>query len=71
MAAVNRLGNMRLKLITATCALALGLFTTAEAVEISQDGANAGRDNLTKVLSKELAKSGLITVSPRSWSTTR
>jgi hypothetical protein len=67
MAAVKRLGNMRnmrLKLITATCLLALGLFTTAGAVEISQDGANAVRDNLTKLLSKELAKSGLVTVNP-------
>ncbi|RUM21376.1 hypothetical protein EFQ99_26565 [Rhizobium vallis] len=55
---------MRFKLITATCLLALGLFTTAEAVEISQDGANAVRDNLTKLLSKEHAKSGLVTVNP-------
>ncbi|MBB3136769.1 hypothetical protein FHS26_004526 [Rhizobium pisi] len=55
---------MRFKLITATCLLALGLFTTADAVEINQDGANAVRDNLAKLLSKELAKSGLVTVNP-------
>ena len=55
---------MRLKLVTATSLLALGLFTTAQGVEINQDGANAVRDNLTKFLPEELAKSGLITVNP-------
>ncbi|MBX4969314.1 hypothetical protein [Rhizobium binae] len=55
---------MRLKLVTATSLLALCLFTTAEGAEINQDGANAVKETLTKLLPEELAKSGLITVNP-------
>lgn len=55
---------MRLKLVTATSLLALCLFTTAESAEINQDGANAVKETLTKLLPEELAKSGLITVNP-------
>lgn len=55
---------MRLKLVTATSLLALCLVTTAQSVEINQDGANAVKDTLTKLLPKELAKSGLVTVNP-------
>ncbi|AIC28365.1 hypothetical protein IE4771_CH03281 [Rhizobium etli bv. mimosae str. IE4771] len=55
---------MRLKLVTATSLLALCVFTTAEAVEINQDGANTVRDTLTKLLPDDLAKSGFITVNP-------
>ncbi|MBX4894316.1 hypothetical protein [Rhizobium bangladeshense] len=55
---------MRLKFVTATSLLALCLFTTAEAVEINQDGANAVRDTLTKLLPDDLAKSGFIAVNP-------
>ncbi|ANL28973.1 hypothetical protein AMC90_CH03187 [Rhizobium phaseoli] len=55
---------MRLKLVTATSLLALCLFTTAEAVEINQDGANAVRDALTKLLPDDLAKTDFITVNP-------
>ena len=55
---------MRLKLVTATSLLALCLFTTAQGVEINQDGANAVKDTLTKLLPEDLAKSGLVTVNP-------
>ncbi|MBB3914036.1 hypothetical protein [Rhizobium fabae] len=55
---------MRLKLVTATSLLALCLVTTAQSVEINQDGANAVKDTLTKLLPEDLAKSGLITVNP-------
>ncbi|MBY2921531.1 MULTISPECIES: hypothetical protein [Rhizobium] len=55
---------MRLKLVTATSLLALCLVTTAQGVEINQDGANAVKDTLTKLLPEDLAKSGLITVNP-------
>ncbi|OWV76725.1 hypothetical protein ATY76_01860 [Rhizobium sp. R339] len=55
---------MRLKLVTATSLLALCLFTAAESAEINQDGANAVKETLTKLLPEELAKSGLITVNP-------
>ncbi|RUM21377.1 hypothetical protein EFQ99_26570 [Rhizobium vallis] len=55
---------MRLKLVTATSLLALCLVTTAQSAEINQDGANAVKDTLTKLLPKDLAKSGLITVNP-------
>ncbi|WP_411197097.1 hypothetical protein [Rhizobium sp.] len=55
---------MRLKLVTATSLLALCLVTTAQSVEINQDGANAVKDTLTKLLPQDLAKSGLVTVNP-------
>ncbi|EJC80497.1 hypothetical protein Rleg4DRAFT_2128 [Rhizobium leguminosarum bv. trifolii WSM2297] len=55
---------MRLKLVTATSLLALCLFTSADGAEINQDGANAVKETLTKLLPEELAKSGLITVNP-------
>ncbi|ARM89371.1 hypothetical protein RHEC894_CH03096 [Rhizobium sp. CIAT894] len=55
---------MRLKLVTATSMLALCLFTTAEGAEINQDGANAVKETLTKLLPADLAKSGLISVNP-------
>ncbi|ACI56034.1 conserved hypothetical protein [Rhizobium leguminosarum bv. trifolii WSM2304] len=55
---------MRLKLVTATSLLALCLVTTAQGVEINQNGADALKGNLTKLLPEDLAKSGLITVNP-------
>ncbi|SCB57185.1 hypothetical protein GA0061105_102172 [Rhizobium aethiopicum] len=55
---------MRLKLVTATSMLALCLFTAAESAEINQDGANAVKETLTKLLPDDLAKSGFITVNP-------
>ncbi|PDT09498.1 MULTISPECIES: hypothetical protein [unclassified Rhizobium] len=55
---------MRPKLVTATSLLALCLVTTAQGVEINQNGANTLRDNLTKLLPEDLAKSGLIAVKP-------
>ncbi|MBX5143622.1 hypothetical protein [Rhizobium lentis] len=55
---------MRLKLVTATSMLALCLFTAAESAEINQDGADAVKETLTKLLPDDLAKSGFITVNP-------
>ncbi|PDS46623.1 hypothetical protein CO662_01080 [Rhizobium anhuiense] len=55
---------MRLKLVTATSLLALCLVTTAQGVEINQNGADALKGTLTKLLPEDLAKSGLITVNP-------
>ncbi|NNU49748.1 hypothetical protein G9X68_22005 [Rhizobium sp. WYCCWR 11279] len=55
---------MRLKLVTATSLLALCLVTTAQGVEINQDGANAVKETLTKLLPEDMAKSGMITVNP-------
>ncbi|PDT31966.1 hypothetical protein CO660_00670 [Rhizobium sp. L9] len=55
---------MRLKLVTATSILALCLFTGAEGAEINQEGANAVKETLTKLLPQDLAKSGFITVNP-------
>ncbi|AHG46303.1 hypothetical protein RLEG12_25030 [Rhizobium leguminosarum bv. trifolii CB782] len=55
---------MRLKHVTATSLLVLCLFTTAKGAEINQDGANAVKETLTKLLPDELAKSGFIAVNP-------
>ncbi|MGO8079963.1 hypothetical protein [Rhizobium leguminosarum] len=55
---------MRLKLVTATSLLALCLVTTAQGAEINQDGANAVKETLTKLLPEDLAKSGMVTVNP-------
>ncbi|TCU28794.1 hypothetical protein [Rhizobium laguerreae] len=55
---------MRLKLVTATSLLALCLVTTAQSAEINQDGANAVKDTLTKLLPEDMAKSGFISVNP-------
>ncbi|OWV90487.1 hypothetical protein ATY75_14875 [Rhizobium sp. N122] len=55
---------MRLKLVTATSLLALCLATAAQSVEINQDGANAVKDTLTKLLPEDMAKSGFISVNP-------
>jgi hypothetical protein len=56
--------HMRLNLVTATSVITLSLFTVAHAAEIDQDGANAVRDNLTKLLPEDLANSGFVTVNP-------
>jgi hypothetical protein len=55
---------MRLNLITATSVIALGLVSTAQAVDVDQQGANTVRDSLTKLLPKDAANDDLITVNP-------
>jgi hypothetical protein len=55
---------MRHKLITATSAIIMALTTGASAADISQDGANAIRDNLNHLLPKDIAKSAPVRVTP-------
>lgn len=55
---------MRYRLMTATSALVLGLMTATHAAEINQDGANAIRDNLNKLLPEDIARSGVVAVNP-------
>lgn len=55
---------MRHRLITATSVIVLALAGGTQAAEITQDGANAIRDNLTHLLPKDLAKSQPVTVTP-------
>ena len=55
---------MRHRLITATSAIVLALITGASAADISQDGANAIRDNLNHLLPEDIAKSAPVTVTP-------
>ena len=54
---------MRHVLITATSAIILALTTGASAADISQDGANAIRDNLNHLLPKDIAKSAPVKVT--------
>lgn len=55
---------MRHRLITATSAIVLALATGASAADISQDGANAIRDNLNHLLPGDIAKKQPVTVKP-------
>ncbi|MGV1755133.1 hypothetical protein [Agrobacterium sp. CG674] len=55
---------MRHRLITATTAIITALITGASAADISQDGANAIRDNLNHLLPKDIAKGAPVTVTP-------
>ncbi len=55
---------MRLNLIAATSTIVLGLAPAVYAADINQAGAKAVEENLTKVLPKDLAKDGFVTVNP-------
>lgn len=55
---------MRHRLITATSAIIVALTTGASAADISQNGANAIRDNLNHLLPEDIAKSAPVTVTP-------
>ncbi|KQV64642.1 hypothetical protein [Rhizobium sp. Root1220] len=55
---------MRLNIITATSVLALGLASTAYAVDINQDGAKAIQQGLTRLLPPEAVRDGFVTVNP-------
>ena len=55
---------MRHRLITATSVIVLALAAGTQAAEITQDGANAIRDNLNHLLPKDMAKSEPVTVTP-------
>ena len=55
---------MRHRLFTATTAIITALTTGASAADISQDGANAIRDNLNHLLPKDIVKSTPVTVTP-------
>lgn len=55
---------MRHRLITATSAIIMVLTAQASAADISQSGANAIRDNLNRLLPKDIASSAPVAVTP-------